>query len=111
MVPLYRHFSREFGGLDYSDEMLFEMYMNESYGDPCTSRNGYYHGKKWMDVTVAAWKEDIERGILFVHELYEDPSFPNWWLDKIFSKKFSEIFSEGGPVPKYTCNQSDYEVT
>jgi hypothetical protein len=30
------------------------------------------------------WKEDIEKGILFKKELYEDPKFPHWWLDSIF---------------------------
>jgi hypothetical protein len=30
------------------------------------------------------WKEDIESGLLFKKELYEDEKFPHWWLDSIF---------------------------
>lgn len=33
------------------------------------ARNGYEHGKRWMDITVAAWKEDIAAGLLFRSEI------------------------------------------
>lgn len=86
MVPLYRHFVRDFeSGLDFSDEMLFEMYEHESKGvGKCSPSNGYYHGKKWLNVTVAMWREDIKLGNLFLFELYEDSAYPHWWLDRIF---------------------------
>ena len=40
-----------------------------------------------MDVQLAMWKEDIEHGLLDIGELYDDPTFPHWWLDKIFKIK------------------------
>lgn len=86
MIPLYELFSRDFKEcLDYSEDMLYELYESESYGGRCSPRNGYYHGKKWMDVTVAAWREDIKIGNLFKFELYEDPLFPDWWLGRVLS--------------------------
>jgi hypothetical protein len=44
-------------------------------------------GKRWLSVTIAAWKEDILLGNLFLDELYTDRELPNWWLDSIFKKK------------------------
>jgi len=29
------------------------------------------------------WKEDLDK-TLWLHELYEDPNLPDWWLDKVF---------------------------
>lgn len=77
-------FSRDFEDcLDFSDEALLEMYESESYGTvTCSPDNGFYHGKKWMDVTVAMWIEDLKIGTLTKRELYDD-DFPDWWLDKV----------------------------
>lgn len=37
------------------------------------ARNGYLHGKSWMDVTITMWKEDIAAGLLLIEELdYDD---------------------------------------
>ena len=95
MQEVYRHFSRGWTGLDYSDNAALEMYVLETYGPSEFRRmfgkyapgenNGYAVGKKWMDVTVAMWNEDIEKGLLFPFELYEDKDFAgwHWWLDKI----------------------------
>lgn len=98
MVPVYEIFVRDFrSGLDFSEDMLYELYENESYGGvQCSPKNGYYHGKKWMDVTLAMWREDIRLGNLWVFELYRDHTFPHWWLDKVFSKRYSENFKEAG---------------
>ncbi len=50
--------------------------------------NGYAIGKRWMEVTVRMWREDISKGLLFTWELYEDGRFPHWWLDEVlFGKK------------------------
>jgi hypothetical protein len=69
MAEIYKMFASEWENvLDFSDEQT----------------NGYMHGKKWLNLNVTMWKEDIEKGLLFVHELYEDPKFPHWWLDRIF---------------------------
>jgi hypothetical protein len=86
MVPIYETFVRDFrDGLDFSEDMLYELYNSESYGGRCSPRNGYHHGKKWMDVTVAMWREDIRLGTLFRFELYQDPTFPDWWLDRVLA--------------------------
>jgi hypothetical protein len=34
-------------------------------------------------VTVSMWKEDLQTGMLFRSELYTDPAFPHWWLDRV----------------------------
>jgi hypothetical protein len=91
MSEVYRVFSNDWKDiLDYSDESLRELYELESgitsklnvnnYND----RNGFSVGKKWLSVHVEMWKEDIEKGLLFKKELYEDEKFPHWWLDSIF---------------------------
>jgi hypothetical protein len=88
MADLYKVFSKDWEHLhDYSDEMLIELYNSESYGTKVSPRNGYALGKKWLNVTVGMWKEDIELGCLFVKELYDDPKFPHWWLDSVFNKE------------------------
>lgn len=85
---MYRHFGRDWTDLDWSDSALIDAYNSESYGTPTpnemiVSRNGYYIGKQWMGVSVSMWKEDIRKGYLRRQELYEDPSFPHWWLDSV----------------------------
>ena len=88
MIPLYRHFAKDNEhGLDFSDDMLYQLYDNESKGvgkiDP---RNGFAHGKKIMSITIEMWKEDMWI-TLFPWELFEDPNLPDWWLLKVLSKK------------------------
>jgi len=84
MSELYKHFSRDWNNLDYSEESLIELYEQESFGKgTCKPNNGYDVGKKWLNVNVSMWKEDLERGYLFKWELYEDPKLPDWWLDKV----------------------------
>lgn len=87
MSELYKHFSKDWEHcLDYSEDSMLELYYSESYGDECSLSNGYYIGKKYLNLTVAMWKEDIKLGYLFKSELYEDNNYPNIWLDKIFKK-------------------------
>ncbi len=64
--------------------MKVELFNSESYGTPVSDNNGYALGKKWMNVTIAMWIEDINKGLLFKCELYEDENLPHWWLDSIF---------------------------
>jgi len=82
---VYKYFSRSWLECsDYSEESMLELFLSESYGDVhCKPSNGYYIGKKMLNVTVAMWKEDIERGLLFKRELYDDNDLPDWWLDKV----------------------------
>jgi hypothetical protein len=85
MAELYRIFSKDWEQFyNYDETALEEMYRFETYGEPISPSNGYYIGKKWLNVTVTMWKEDIEQRLLFKIELYQDPKFPHWWLDSIF---------------------------
>jgi len=88
MYEVYKYFSRDWENcLDYSEESMLEIYISESYGDTeCKDNNGYYVGKKWCNVVIKMWKEDIESGILFKCELYNDPEIPDWFIDKVFKK-------------------------
>ena len=70
--------------LDFSDQAKIDLFNHESYGTPISQNNGYFVGKKWLNVQVTVWKEDIRDGILLKRELYEEPKFPHWWLDSIF---------------------------
>lgn len=83
MIPIYEYFGQHWD-FDFSDDMLHELYHYESSGVGTISpMNGYANAKKWMDVTISMWREDITKGLLFVWELYADPALPDWWLDKI----------------------------
>jgi hypothetical protein len=66
-----------------SDEMMIELYYSESYGDDVSDRNGFYVGKRYLNLQVNMWKEDIEKGFLRKFELYEDGKYPHWWLDRV----------------------------
>lgn len=85
MAELYKQFGSEWNGLDWSDQALIDMFNSESFGTPVDERkNGYYIGKQWLGVTTNGWKDDLEKGYLFLYELYEDPRLPDWYLDQIF---------------------------
>lgn len=93
MCALYRIFSQEFEGLDFSDEAMLEMFNAETHGGIIPApTNGFAQGKKWLSVQVAMWKQDLIArnsigGInktLFIDELYADEKYPHWWLDSIF---------------------------
>lgn len=88
MCPLYEYFSRDWKHiLDYSEESMLELFLSESYGDvTCKSNNGFYVGKKQLNLTVSMWKEDLDKGLLFKSELYADPNLPDHWLDKVLKK-------------------------
>jgi hypothetical protein len=84
MSEMYRIFASDYiDCCDFSDEALIELYNVESYGGRTHPMNGFAVGKKWLSVTVKMWKEDISQGLLFKHELYDDPKFPHWWLDSV----------------------------
>lgn len=91
MCEVYRLFAQDWANCStFTDEDIIELYNHESYGTPLRQHtpdkpgNGYALGKKWLNVTVAMWMEDIALGTLFKHELYEDGALPHWWLDKLF---------------------------
>ena len=89
MSELYFLFAQDWKDcLDFSDESLLELYNYESYGTGTPKpNNGFAHGKKWLNVNVAMWKEDISKGYLRKQELYDDPKFPHWWLDQVLKSE------------------------
>ena len=90
MSELYRHFGEPMGiDLDFSDEALISLYNAESYGTPCSSKNGFAVGKQYLNVQVNAWKEMLREGTLAKFELYEDPKYPDWWLDNILANTYT----------------------
>lgn len=84
MCELYQLFAADWKSeLDFSDQMKQELYESESFGGKVSFPNGYYHGKRMLNLTVSMWKEDLKAGYLFKCELYSDPKFPHSWLDKV----------------------------
>lgn len=87
MSEVYRYFAKEWiDSADFSDQSLIDLFNAESYGTPCEPNNGFLLGKKWLNVTVKMWFEDIDKGLLFRCELYDDPNLPHWWLDSLFKR-------------------------
>jgi hypothetical protein len=95
MQPIYRMFCGEGESYDFSEQSALEAFLYESSGrGPLTSGpydrqpngkfNGYAVGKHNMDVTIGVWTKDIQDGILFKFELYEQLEEQyHWWLDKV----------------------------
>ena len=84
MCEIYRIFSKDWEDcLDFSEQKMVELYYSESYGEPVSSDNGYYIGKRYLNLQVTMWKEDISKGLLRKFELYEDGNYPHWWLDRV----------------------------
>lgn len=85
MCEVYRYFSNDWSHIcTYTDDDMRELFYAETHGEPITNKlNGFAVGKKMLNVTVGMWKEDLRKGTLFKSELYEDPNFSKWWLDKV----------------------------
>jgi hypothetical protein len=81
MSELYKLFAPDSQQLDFSDEALLNLYNHESYGVALSPGNGFAFGKQYLNLQVTMWREDLRRGWIFKHELYEDERFPHWWLD------------------------------
>ena len=93
MSEVYKIFSEP--DFDFSNKAKEEAYLFESKGIGNfkenifnnTRPNGYRFGKKMLNITVAMWKKDTHKGLLFLSELYSDIKFPHWWLNKVFNRK------------------------
>ena len=81
---MYLRFARSFSSkLDDSEAAARAMFEHESTGAPAPPEsNAFLAGKKWMDVTVKMWREDIPRGLLSRSELTAD-GYPDWFLDRV----------------------------
>ncbi len=88
IAEIYKSFAKDFPMADFGEEAAMDMYQHEN-GIPLPSRvksNGFQIGKRWMNVTVAMWKEDIAKGLLRVEELENE--FPEWFLKNIGILKY-----------------------
>ena len=92
MAEIYKIFVSDKNNMDFSEKAAQEMFKYESTGKGDLKQgifikkgkyNGYAIGKKWMDVTLKMWREDIASGLLAKFELYEDGKYPHWWLDEV----------------------------
>jgi hypothetical protein len=82
MAEMYRRFAGDYEHAYFGENSAIEMYRYETFGDPINSKwNGFAIGKKWMDVTLAMWREDIAKGMLFISELQAD--YPEWFLRRV----------------------------
>lgn len=85
MAEIYKRFAKEYPQADFSDEAALAMYKHETHGIPLLRTkklNGFELGKKWMDVTIVGWKEEIASRGLLVSELIDD-GYPEWFLERI----------------------------
>jgi len=86
MAELYKYFARNMSSkLDFSEEAEVSLFNHESYGTTLSPNNGFAVGKRYLNLNVTMWREDLRRGWLFKHELYEDPELPHWWLDSVLA--------------------------
>lgn len=93
MSEIYRLFANP--DLDFSEEAATEMYLFETRGEGNLQfnvfldrkLNGFASGKRWMNVCIEMWKEDIRLGRLWLSELEQD--YPKWFVDK-FLKNVSQ---------------------
>ena len=85
MADMYRRFAADYPQADFGPDAALAMYAYESRGvriPASAALNGFALGKKWMDVTVSAWREDIQSKLLRVEELQGD-DFPDWFLVRV----------------------------
>lgn len=83
MAAMYQRFGY-YPAADYSDAAAAAMFAAETHGTPLPPGlplNGFALGKKWMDVTLAMWREDIPCRMLSVQELLDD-GYPEWFLKR-----------------------------
>ena len=71
-AEIYKEFAPKDCELDFSDEAALEMFQYETYGEGSLTEdlwnrklpNGFAVGKKWLDITVTMWKQDLKNGVL-----------------------------------------------
>lgn len=69
----YRRHARGFAG-DYSERALKEQYEHETLGREVSETNGFAVGKKFLDVTLKAQRQDFAEGLFTKRELLEGAS-------------------------------------
>jgi len=89
MANIYKRFAKDWPNADFGDKAACAMFEYESRGTPIPqteTTNGFALGKKWMDITVSMWNEDIKNKQLFVFELIKD-GYPIWFLNRVLEEK------------------------
>ena len=109
MAEIYKRFAKGYPQADFSNEAAIAMYAHETHGNNLERTdkiNGFELGKKWMDVTLAMWREDIPQGLLTVKELLDD-GYQEWFLKRtgiFFLKPDAKVT---GDAPHNESNESD----
>ena len=96
MTPKYEEIAKFYASFvrgssfDFSDDAMHEAYEVETHGMKWDVRNnGYVFGKKLMDVTLAAWKEDIQDGLMTKFDIlreYERGTFAREFVESYLAK-------------------------
>lgn len=94
---MYVHFCNGFDKdrsyFDYSDNAMIEAYNVETFGlKEFSAINAFIYGKQQLNLHVTSWKEDMNKGTLFMVELYYgNENIPHWWLNSIFDRKYPPV--------------------
>ena len=84
MCDIYLIFAHDWKDCcDFSPNAQEELFQHETYGKQISLNNGYYVGKKYLNLSVTMWREDINQGLLSKKELHQDGKYPSWWLNKV----------------------------
>lgn len=102
MTPRYRQVAAfytrglENSGFDFSEQAMLDMYEAETYGAPHDLKsNGYAFGKKSMDITLAAWREDLLLGNTTKYELWSE------YDENSFERQFVQELIKNWPVAPF----------
>lgn len=84
----YLWMARGWTGLDSSNDALWRAFQFETQGQSLppgdSLRNAYLVGKRYLNLQVQSWREDIRSGLLLREELYEEPSpWSKKFLDEV----------------------------
>lgn len=97
MCEVYKIFASDWH-CDFSESAMLEMYEFETFGKGDIDltgfntigkkANGYAVGKKWLNVSVTGWLDNIEKfGWAYeISELNKDQEIPRWFIEDFFNK-------------------------
>lgn len=82
---MYRRAAGRFEPYDFSIEALIACHEYESNGGQEPKNNGYLIGKKWLDLSIETWRQDIMKGdsckaefITPITRWYVEPAMKDW---------------------------------
>ena len=91
LACLYGVYRKKGWGLDYSENALIECYNYESSGGEIGEKNGFYAGKKAMDITVSDAIKEIKEGNFCKAEFYT-PLRGWYWKKKLAGVVVTPLF-------------------